>query len=221
VLSEDHGFWIDFGATYRVRRVLLEFGRRLCEAGAIAQYSDVFYLTLDEVRALAAAPHGGDHRALVELRRREVDHFQAITPPPALGADNGLPPEDPMSRFFGKFFGAPPAAADAPDVLKGNPGSPGTARGPAKVVRSLSDAAKLQRGDVLVAETTAPSWTPLFATAAAIVTDAGGVLSHCAVVAREYGIPAVVGMGRATMTIRDGQIVEVDGDAGFVRICPA
>jgi pyruvate,water dikinase len=108
-----------------------------------------------------------------------------------------------MSRFF--EIGGPPAAADAPDALKGNAGSPGTARGPAKVVRSLSDAAKLQRGDVLVAETTAPSWTPLFATAAAIVTDAGGVLSHCAVVAREYGIPAVVGTGRATMTIRDGR----------------
>jgi pyruvate,water dikinase len=71
---------------------------------------------------------------------------------------------------------------------------------------------------VLVAETTAPPWTPLFATASAIVTDTGGVLSHCAVVAREYGIPAVVGTGAATATIEDGQVVEVDGDAGLVRL---
>ena len=89
------------------------------------------------------------------------------------------------------------------------------------MIRSLSEAGKLQKGDVLVAETTAPPWTPLFATAAAIVTDTGGVLSHCAVVAREYRVPAVVGTGRATTTIRDGQILEVDGDAGLVRICPA
>ena len=94
-------------------------------------------------------------------------------------------------------------------------------RGPARVVRSLAEATKLRRGDVLVAETTAPPWTPLFATAAAIVTDTGGILSHCAVVAREYRIPAVVGTGRATATIRDGQILEVDGDAGLVRIDPA
>ena len=73
-------------------------------------------------------------------------------------------------------------------------------------------------GEVLVAEATAPPWTPLFATAAAVVTDVGGVLSHCAVVAREYQIPAVVGTGTATTTIRDGQLLEVDGDEGVVRI---
>ena len=76
----------------------------------------------------------------------------------------------------------------------------------------------LKPGDVLVAETTAPPWTPLFATAAAIVTNTGGILSHCAVVAREYRIPAVVGTGIATQVIRDGQTVEVDGDKGIVRI---
>ncbi len=126
-----------------------------------------------------------------------------------------------MGRFFGKFFGGPPPASEAPSVLRGNAGSPGKVRGPAKVARSLAEATKLRQGDVLVAETTAPPWTPLFATAAAIVTDTGGILSHCAVVAREYRIPAVVGTGRATAEIRDGQILEVDGDAGLVRIDPA
>jgi pyruvate,water dikinase len=105
-----------------------------------------------------------------------------------------------------------------PGVLHGNAGSPGIARGPAKVVRSLKEAGKLQPGDILVAETTAPPWTPLFATAIAIVTDAGGILSHCAVVAREYHIPAVVGTVQATTTIQDGQLIEVNGDNGEVRI---
>ena len=221
VLSEEHGFWIDFASTHRVRRVLLEIGRRLAEAHAIEQPADVFCLTLDELRDLVPAPIHRDHRPQVGERRAEIRHFRAVTPPPVLGTDNGPPPDDPVGRFFGKFFGGPPPASEAPDVLRGNAGSPGKARGPAKVVRSLADATKLQQGDVLVAETTAPPWTPLFATAAAIVTDTGGILSHCAVVAREYRIPAVVGTGRATAAIRDGQILEVDGDAGLVRIDPA
>jgi pyruvate,water dikinase len=85
-------------------------------------------------------------------------------------------------------------------------------------VRTLDEAGLLQFGDILVAETTAPPWTPLFATAAAVVTDTGGILSHCAVVAREYKIPAVVGTGTATTTLHDGQVVEVDGTAGTVRL---
>jgi pyruvate,water dikinase len=86
------------------------------------------------------------------------------------------------------------------------------------VLRSLSEGDGLEEGDILVAETTAPPWTPLFATAAAVVTDTGGILSHSAVVAREYRIPAVVGTGAATATIRSGQTVEVDGDRGIVRV---
>jgi pyruvate,water dikinase len=119
---------------------------------------------------------------------------------------------------MGKFFGGPPQPPTELGVLRGNPGSPGTARGIAKVVRSLAEAAKLEPGDILVAETTAPPWTPLFATVAAVVTDTGGILSHCAVVAREYGIPAVVGTGMATAMIKDGQTVEVGGDTGIVRV---
>ena len=117
-----------------------------------------------------------------------------------------------------KFFGTPPQPPREPGILEGSPGSPGLVRGPARVLRSLSEAAEIQQGEVLVAETTAPPWTPLFATAAAVVTDTGGVLSHCAVVAREYRIPAVVGAAMATSTIKDGQWIEVDGDKGIVRL---
>ena len=106
-------------------------------------------------------------------------------------------------------------------ALKGVAGSAGVVRGPAKVVRSLAEAARLQPGDVLVTERTLPPWTPLFGIAAAVVTDIGGVLSHCAIVAREYRIPAVVGTGRATKTFHDGQLLEVDGDAGTVRVVPS
>ena len=112
----------------------------------------------------------------------------------------------------------PPQEPSEPNVIKGNAGSRGLARGPARVILSLAQAGKLQKGDILVAPSTMPAWTPLFATAAAVVTDAGGVLCHCAIVAREYNIPAVVGTGRATSVIQDGQTLEVDGDAGEVRI---
>jgi pyruvate,water dikinase len=116
-----------------------------------------------------------------------------------------------------KFIGGPPPA-DEPGVVRGHAGSPGRAAGPARVIISIADADRLRPGDILVTQATAPPWTPLFAVAAAVVTDAGGVLSHCAVVAREYGLPAVVGTGTATATIRDGQWLEVDGDAGTVRL---
>lgn len=105
-----------------------------------------------------------------------------------------------------------------PRTLTGTPGSSGVVRGRVRVLRTFSDASQFQPGEVLVAPTTAQPWTPLFATAAALVTDAGGMLSHSAVVAREYGLPAVVGVGNATATLRDGMWIEVDGDRGTVRV---
>jgi pyruvate,water dikinase len=112
----------------------------------------------------------------------------------------------------------PPGSREGVQTLHGQAGSPGVVRGIARVVHSLSEAGKLLPGEVLVAETTMPPWTPLFGTAAAVVTDTGGVLSHCAIIAREYHIPAVVGAGWATKTFHDGQFLEVDGTAGLVRL---
>jgi pyruvate,water dikinase len=219
VLSEDHGYWIDYSATYRARRVLLEFGRRFAAAGVLEQANDVVHLTLDEIRQTAVNLPAIDRRGLVAGRKAEIEHFSGVEAPPALGTPpDGPPPNDPLMRAIGKFMGAPVEQSGQPGVLTGNPGSAGFVRGTARVIRSLADAARLGRGEILVAETTAPPWTPLFATAAAVVTDTGGVLSHCAVVAREYGIPAVVGVGTATKMIRDGQTLEVDGAAGVIRI---
>jgi rifampicin phosphotransferase len=218
VLQEDHNFWIDYRSTYEMRRVIREFGRRFAAAGVIDTEDDLFFLTFDEIRAAAALPER-TQQAVIAERKAEMAHFAGIQPPFALGTQPpGPPPDNPIGRAIGKFFGGPPQESPEPGVLKGNAGSRGMVRGPAKVIRSLAEAGKLQPGDILVCETTAPPWTPLFATAAAVVTDTGGILSHCAVVAREYMIPAVVGIGMATQVIQDGQMLEVDGTAGTVRI---
>ena len=217
VISEDHNFWIDNMSIHHLRAVLLEAGRRLVADGAMSEVEDVFMLHPEELRAALAEP-GEDLRATVAERAAELARQATLTPPPVLGTlPQAPPPDDPFTRFAVKFNGAPPEPAPAGE-LRGSPGSAGIVRGTARVIRSISEAGRIRPGDVIVAETTAPPWTPLFATVAAVVTDTGGVLSHCAVVAREYGIPAVVGTGAATTVIADGTTIEVDGDAGIVRI---
>jgi phosphohistidine swiveling domain-containing protein len=219
VLQEDHNFWIDQRCMYEVRRVAQEFGRRFTAAGVIDHAEDVFCLTIAELRAAAEALPQAAQQELVAQRKADLARFSTVAAPPVLGTlPAGAPPDDPFGRAIGRFFGGPPQPSSDPHTLRGNTGSPGVVRGVAKVVRSLREAAKLTKGDILVAETTAPPWTPLFATAAGIVTDAGGILSHCAIVAREYHIPAVVGAAGATTIIRDGMVIEIDGDAGIVRI---
>jgi pyruvate,water dikinase len=219
VIQEDHNYWIDQRCMYQVRLVLLEFGRRLAEAGVIDENSDVFFFTPDELPVMVAALPQGDQRHLVAQRKAEMDKFRTIQPPPAFGTmPPGPPPDDPLGRAIGKMMGPPPQPPAETDVLQGVPCSPGKVRGPARVVMSLSQADKIQLGDVMVAPATMPPWTPLFASISAVVTEVGGVLSHAAIVAREYNIPAVLGTGTATSVIHDGQILEVDGDAGIVRI---
>jgi phosphohistidine swiveling domain-containing protein len=219
VLQEDHNYWIDQRCMYEVRRVTQEFGRRFAEAGVIDQTNDVIHLTLAEIRQIAGRRAATSCAALVEERKAELERFRAIRPPAELGVrPPGPAPESATSRADARFWGTPPAQPNEPGVLRGNAGSSGRARGVARVLHSLSDMPRLNAGDILVTVSTAPPWTPLFATVAAVVTDTGGVLSHCAVVAREYHIPAVVGASMATTLIRDGMLLDVDGDAGIVRI---
>jgi pyruvate,water dikinase len=203
-----------------MRRLALEFGRRMSEIGTLEMVEDVFYFTPDE---LLSASKGGEYPLpeRVKQRKAEREHFSRISPPPILGTLPHFVPEfnSPFSQAMKKGDGKATVigVADAFGI-QGQAGSGGTVRGPARVIRSLAEAGKLQPGDVLIAPSTMPPWTPLFGIAAAVVTDSGGVLSHCAVVAREYRIPAVVGTGQATKTFHDGQILEVDGDAGTVRV---
>jgi len=217
VISEDHNFWIDTMSIHHLRAVLLEAGRRLVDDGALTVAAEVFMLVPEELRAALAEP-GEDLRPTVAARVAAMALQRTMAPPPVLGTMPAAPPpDDPFTRFTMKFNGVPQAPGDDGE-LTGSAGSSGIVRGTARIIRSISEAGRIQAGDILVAETTAPPWTPLFATAAAVVTDTGGVLSHCAVVAREYGIPAVVGTAVATTVIADGMTIEVDGDAGIVRI---
>jgi pyruvate,water dikinase len=160
-------------------------------------------------------------KRLVQDCKTEMEQFSHVTPPSMLGTMPAFEMTDGGSMVRALFKGEmSPANTSNGEMnkVKGLPGSAGLARGTARVIHSLAEASKLQPGDVLVAISTEPPWTPLFATASAIVTDSGGVLSHSAVVAREYRIPAVVGTGNATTTFKDGQLIEVDGNAGIVHV---
>jgi len=217
-LTEDHGFYIDAYAVSLARELLSEIGQRLAAAAVVGHPEDVLMLRGDEIREALRDITRSEMHARVAERRTHLSRYAEVEPPAKLGTmPAGPPPESPFTRLGAKFTGVP-AGPSEPGVVRGASGSGGTATGVARVVRSLADAARVKPGEILVAETTAPPWTPLFGVAAAVVTDTGGILSHSAVVAREYGIPAVVGASSATTAIADGDVVEVDGDAGTVRI---
>jgi len=226
-LSEDHAFWIDNVIIYYLREIFLQFGQRFFRNGVISEWNDVWYLKLDELFETANKLPLLDRRRLVVERKAILEQFRSVSPPLSLGSRR--PPPRPDSRSpqgFSKFMGkntirAASMTLEDPNAIPGQAASPGIVRGRACVCHSVSEASKLKSGDVLVAETTLPTWTHLFAIAAAVVTDVGGTLSHCATVAREYGIPAVVDTGLATSTIKDGQLLEVDGNSGIVKILPS
>ncbi len=218
VLSEDHNFFIDQTGLTALRVPVLAMGRRLTARGRISRPDDVFYLTRAELRdaLVTSSPARPEAwRETVAVRRAERARWWGRRPPATIGTP--LSPElaaDPLiAGFFG--VGAEPAAGQT--VLRGVPGAPGVAAGPARVARTLEEADALAPGEILVCPMTSPAWTPLFATAAAVVADAGGVLSHTAIVAREYGIPCVVATKIACRELRTGDWIEVDGTAGVVR----
>ncbi len=200
-----------------LRRLLLELGRRLMEAGAIATPDDIFWLEDDEVKKLAAALDRGltqlpAHGAQVAERKMEWRGRKRVAPPIM------LPRKTALERYgFGAFMPAASEEQSGP-VIKGTGVGQGSVTATARVLHHPSDFAQLKPGDVLVAAITTPAWTPLFALAAAVVTDVGGPMSHGSIVAREYGIPAVLGTAVATKRIKSGQQIRVDGDAGTVTL---
>jgi pyruvate,water dikinase len=226
-VREDNEVWTQSVPLALVRRALLEVGRRLVEATTVTEVDDVFYLTVAEARQALAQP--GDLNGLVGTRRAE--RAWAMTHPGP--TSYGPPPDAP------DLSGLPPAAAlvheatawlvdrilssateerrqDA-SVIEGIAASPGRYTGPARVVGHEGDLEKVQPGDVLVCPATSPAWSPVFASIGALVTDTGGILSHAAIIAREFAIPTVVGTGNATELFVDGETVTVDGDAGRVK----
>jgi phosphohistidine swiveling domain-containing protein len=216
-IQEDHNFWIDQQGLCVQRMPILEAGRRLVSAGRINAVDDVFLLNYDEVQD-AIRGGSGDLRELVEQRRAERERFNDIKPPDALGT---TPPPEVLAQeneSMTKFFGAPPPENPDPRVINGNGASAGNKTGTARVILALHDAGRLKAGEILVCPATMPPWTPLFGLASAVVTDHGGVLSHTAIVAREYQIPAVVGTKLGTSLIQDGQTITVEGTAGTVTL---
>ena len=189
----------------QVRRMLAEIGRRLQEAGVINRPDDVYWLHRSEIdEDLASlADQVEQRKALWRGQRR-------ATPPQLL----------PKGGWGDMWRNWMPAASEdqTGDVIKGIAGSAGTITAPARVLGGPQDFGQMQPGDVLVASITTPAWTSLFAMASAVVTDIGGPLSHSSIVAREYGIPAVLGTAVATRRIRSGQLIRVDGDAGTVSL---
>ncbi len=214
-IQEDHNFWIDQVGVCVQRVPVLEAARRLVEANRLADEADVFFLRYDELQDALRDGHG-DLTELAGRRRRERDQYYTSPPPPAVGAPP--PAELPDNPMMTKFFGGLPEESADPRVFHGNGASPGTVTGTARVILSLQDSHRLQKGEILVCPATMPPWTPLFAIASAVVTDHGGVLSHTAIVAREYAIPAVVGTKVATSLVKDGQTITVDGAAGTVKL---
>ncbi|MFG3420359.1 PEP/pyruvate-binding domain-containing protein [Micromonospora sp. NPDC048063] len=199
-----------FAGLYRLRemrRQLLLVGAELAERGLLGRPDDIMFLTLDETHA--AVHDGADHRSTVAARR--AAHRRELRRPavPVALLSDGTDVEAVL---------APPPAPDG--ALRGVGAAAGRATGPARVVHDPATA-HVEPGDVLVAATTDPGWTPLFLTAAALVTETGAVMAHGPTVAREYGIPAVICVPDATRRIRTGQLVTVDAAAGTVTPHPA
>ena len=213
-----------------VRRAALEVGRRLAERGQLATAGDIVFLEATEVSA--ALRDGTDRRALVQRRQGERAWILAHPGPASYGKDPGPPPpltglpaearqvNEAFLWAVDRILAPSSQVGEEPGHLTGIAASPGTRCGPARVIKDESEFHKLRAGDVLVCPVTSPVWSVLFPSVAALVTDTGGALSHPAIIAREFGIPAVVATRNATAVLRDGQAVVVDGAAGIVRIEP-
>jgi pyruvate,water dikinase len=229
---EEHKFYCDYWFLTRWWNKLREFGALLARHGFLEDGEDVFQLSRHEVAsaldellltwATGGAPLGPSHWPPIVARRKELlERLAGWTPPPAIGATPDAI-TDPMSIML---WGVTTqrvqewAQADAGGSrLTGAAAAPGVVEGPARVVISFEEIADVRDGDILVCPVTSPAWAPIFSNVKAVVTDIGGVMSHAAIVCREYGLPAVVGTGRATAEIKTGQTIRVDGSSGIVTV---
>ncbi|MHC6220794.1 PEP/pyruvate-binding domain-containing protein [Arthrobacter sp. MMS24-S77] len=204
-----------------MRQMLLELGQRLATSGVIARAADVFWLREQELRTAVGfglAGEGTITGAERPVRAEAIEERKMLWRGQAKAAAPQLLPESRwMERTFGGMMPARSQHQQG-DVIKGVGASSGRVSAPARVLSGPQDFAQMMPGDVLVARITTPAWTSLFAMASAVVTDVGGPLSHSSIVAREYGIPAVLGTGVATQRLASGQLIRVDGDAGTVTI---
>lgn len=188
------------------KQALLDEAETLVEKGIIERQEDIFYLSLPEILAIVEGRFNGNVSEIIRKRKAGYEHDQALRPPKVMTSD-------------GEIIKGQQANIYAPaGALLGLPVSAGIVEGRARVVLKPEEA-NLEPGDILVAQHTDPAWTPLFVSARGLVTEAGGLMTHGAVIAREYGIPAVVGIDEATTRIEDGQCIRVNGDLGYVEPC--
>ena len=188
------------------RRIFLALGERLQQKGFFADRQDIFFLEIAEVEPVVQGRADFDVKQRIAQRQAEYEWNMAQTPPPVVVGQY-----DPQKHTASKID-------VAVKVLKGIAVSPGIATGQARVITRTDDGQHVEPGEILVAPVTNPAWTPYFLPAAGVVMDMGGVLSHGAIIAREYGLPAVVNVGPASRIIRTGQTLRVDGDRGTVTI---
>jgi len=188
------------------RLIFLELGDRFKAEEIIDNRDDIFFLNFDETNDICKKKVNFDAKALIASRKADYEKYQKIVPPKVI-----------VGKFDPDNF-----IADIVDkntkVLHGIAVSPGVITGRARVILKSNNGEKVLPGEILVAPYTDPGWTPYFLPAAAIVMDQGGLLSHGSIVAREYGIPAVVNVGPATKIIKTGQTIQVDGNRGTVKI---
>jgi len=189
-----------------VRRVLLVLGQRLHEQGSLSSSDDIFFLEVSELEPAMTGGASFDWRERIASRRRDYETSLKLNPPRVV---NG--------RFDPNAPAWPVADADA-ELLTGIPVSPGIATGSARVILRADDHEQVLPGEILIAPFTDPAWSPYFVTAAGVVMEQGGILSHGSIVAREYGLPAVTNVASATRIIRTGDLVQVDGNRGGVSV---
>jgi pyruvate,water dikinase len=217
-LTPDHHFYVDQGTNARLRVAVLAIGRKLVEAGALDDAEDVVFLHYNELRRLMADPQAFDAKDLVSDRRDEREDAFAVRPPSWVGTATEEALAFPYAGLWGfpeRFHAGEPSTTGE---LKGLSASPGVVEGPARFVASLEEFDKVQEGEILVCRMTNPAWVVLFTKIIGLVTEAGGTTSHPAVVAREFGIPAVVGTGNAGERIKTGDRIRVNGSTGTVEI---
>jgi pyruvate,water dikinase len=231
---EGHKFYCEHWYTNLFFNKIREFGALLSQNGFFADTEDVFHLTHFEVEAAivdlmtswsnGSAPRGPSRwPALVKERKAAIAEWAKHNTPPALGPVPEVIDDPAIVMLWGitrESLDAWLSASDQTDSkeIKGFAASNGVAEGPARVVKSVEEIGRLQPGDILVCQVTNPTWTPIFQKIAGAVSDIGGSMSHAAIVAREFGLPAVVGTGTATQKIMDGQRIRVDGGRGIVTI---
>jgi pyruvate,water dikinase len=230
-VREDNEFFTVSVPLALLRYRVLEIGRRLAARGQLDRRDDAFFLTVEEARATLR--DGQPQRALVTRRRGERAFVEQHPGPATYGKDPGPPPPldalpaearftmTALLWYIDRIFEAAPsshAQQAGTQVLGGIAASPGRYTGPVRVVADESEFGKLRPGDVLACPITSPVWSVLFPSIGALVTDTGGLLSHAAIIAREYAVPAVVATGNATALLRDDQVVTVDGGAGRIEV---